>query len=366
MSISDRMTYQAGMRRQPLYGNFELSPLCNFACGMCYVRRSPAEVKARGGLIPAQRWLEWAKAGKEAGLLWLLLTGGEPFLYPGFLELYEELAGLGLVLSINSNGALIDDRAIKALKRNAPKRINITLYGASEASYASLCGDPEGFRRVRENITRLRENGIRFRFNCSLTRQNYRELPELVEFARQCRTSLEIASYMFPPRRRGTAERDESCWLTAEEAGACAAEGMRIQLAEDAFDRYTASVRKVAEPPAQRVGEGMELACRAGRCSFWVNWQGRLCACGMMENPSRSLLELEFDQAWEAVVQEVDRLRVLKGCSGCPNLGVCRPCAAMAYCETGSVNGRPEYKCKMLQAEAAASHKILKQKERAR
>lgn len=30
----------------PLSGTFELSPVCNLACKMCYVRKTPAEVAA--------------------------------------------------------------------------------------------------------------------------------------------------------------------------------------------------------------------------------------------------------------------------------------------------------------------------------
>ena len=77
---SDRILYQAGTNRVPVSGTFELSPLCNFSCKMCYIRRTPEEVFALGGLQSAQQWLKWARQAREAGMLWLLLTGGEPFL----------------------------------------------------------------------------------------------------------------------------------------------------------------------------------------------------------------------------------------------------------------------------------------------
>lgn len=53
--------------------------------------------------------------------LFLILTGGEPFLYPNSLQLYEELALLGLIISINTNGALIDEDTVAVLKRCVPK-----------------------------------------------------------------------------------------------------------------------------------------------------------------------------------------------------------------------------------------------------
>lgn len=35
----------------PLGGTFELTPLCNFRCRMCYIRKAPEEVKAQ--TVPA-------------------------------------------------------------------------------------------------------------------------------------------------------------------------------------------------------------------------------------------------------------------------------------------------------------------------
>ena len=38
--ISRRLWAKAGAERIPLTGAFELLPICNFACKMCYVRKS--------------------------------------------------------------------------------------------------------------------------------------------------------------------------------------------------------------------------------------------------------------------------------------------------------------------------------------
>ena len=80
----------------PLSGTFELSPVCNLACKMCYVRKTPAEVAASPrppvGLI---QWLSIAEQARDAGMLYLLLTGGEPFLWQDFWPLYERLSTMG-------------------------------------------------------------------------------------------------------------------------------------------------------------------------------------------------------------------------------------------------------------------------------
>ena len=75
-TISRRLWAKAGAERIPLTGAFELLPICNFACKMCYVRKSRAEVEKAGGLMDGKRWLEIAEDAAKCGLLFPLLTGG--------------------------------------------------------------------------------------------------------------------------------------------------------------------------------------------------------------------------------------------------------------------------------------------------
>ncbi|MEI3218833.1 MAG: radical SAM protein [Lachnoclostridium sp.] len=149
---SDYLYQKASRNRIPLNGCFELSPICNFHCRMCYVRKTHEQIRKEGKRI--REWKEWidlAKQCKEEGMLYLLLTGGEPFLYPHFRELYEELHHMGFIISINSNGTMIDEKTVEWLKTMAPGRINITLYGASADTYERICGNADGYYRDKSN-----------------------------------------------------------------------------------------------------------------------------------------------------------------------------------------------------------------------
>lgn len=119
--ISDYLFRKASARKIPLQGAFELSPVCNFSCKMCYLRKTPEQIAQSGRKL--KEWGEWLKLAEQClneGTLYLLLTGGEPFLYPHFRELYMELHKMGFVLSINSNGTMIDRKTVDWMMDFAP------------------------------------------------------------------------------------------------------------------------------------------------------------------------------------------------------------------------------------------------------
>ena len=108
----DNLTYEkhliskAARSHTPINGSLELLPLCNMNCGMCYVRLSRPEMERQGHLHSAAEWISLARQMQKSGTLFLLLTGGEPLLFPDFKTLYLELRSMGMILTINTNGTL--------------------------------------------------------------------------------------------------------------------------------------------------------------------------------------------------------------------------------------------------------------------
>ena len=60
--LSEFLSMKASAGRIPISGTFELSPVCNFACRMCYVRKTPQEVRDHYRRIPKlEDWLRIAR-----------------------------------------------------------------------------------------------------------------------------------------------------------------------------------------------------------------------------------------------------------------------------------------------------------------
>jgi len=112
----------------------------------------------RGPTGPALRIDDWRRLADEAaahGITSILLRGGEPSLLPGFLPLLEHLKGLGLYVSIDSNGTRLAEFAAD-LVRLGGIHLTVSVDGP-EPIHDAVRGVPGSFRRLAQGLARLNE-----------------------------------------------------------------------------------------------------------------------------------------------------------------------------------------------------------------
>ena len=149
------LSFHTRKKAVPSHGVFELTPLCNLSCKMCYVRLSPEQMGKRSPL-PAETWIRLIDRAAAAGMMIATLTGGECLTYPGFDEVYLHLQALGIQTKVLTNGVLLNEERVRFFQEHRPALIQITLYGASEEEYEQVCG-ARCFEAVLANIHRARE-----------------------------------------------------------------------------------------------------------------------------------------------------------------------------------------------------------------
>ena len=79
-----------------------------------------------------------AREAKDKGMVFALLTGGEPFVRKDFFEIYEAMKDMGLMISINTNGSMLKGEIRRRLIENPPFRINVSLYGGCIETYKNM------------------------------------------------------------------------------------------------------------------------------------------------------------------------------------------------------------------------------------
>lgn len=353
--VEKRLVAKATEARIPITANFELTPACNLHCDMCFIRMEQSEVNRMGGLQSLEVWLDRARQLQQMGTLFILLTGGEPLIYPHFKELYKALKEMGFILTINTNGTLIDNETADLFQQLKPRRVNVTLYGACNETYERLCRAPHGFTRCMEGLKRLKERGIDTKMNLSIVRENVHEYPQLLDIAHQLDIPAEVNSYMFSctrstclPQRNITLHR-----LDAHAAGLAEVEYLHYKHGTQ-YETYRKEVLQLLSlPPVPTPGCGLD--CRAAKSSCWFDWRGRLTPCCVMEEPAVLLNEYTVAQAWQQIVDAGSKLPIHTECADCRLRPLCNVCYAAALHEKQAC-GNLDYLCRMAQTKQEAIH----------
>ena len=350
----------------PIAGNFELTARCNFNCPMCYVHLSEEEVRRQGGELTAQQWLQIAKEARDRGMVFALLTGGEPLMRKDFFEIYSGMKEMGILLSINSNGSMLRGEILERFLADPPSRFNISLYGGSNETYRNMCGIPV-YDRVKENIRALRAAGVDVSLNLSITQYNRQDLARIYADAVELDVNVRASSYMYPPVRINDEHYGCGNRLSASEAARCSVEWDLLRFSDEEFAIRAENTRKLVKESGEGcpVEQGEGVGCRAGSTAFWMTWDGKMLPCGMMTTPVVYPLEVGFDAAWEQLRQETAKIRTPAECVACDHKELCGVCAAVCFTETGRFDGVPTYICEKTRAEVRITEEAYRERNKA-
>lgn len=324
----------------PLSGAFELTSRCPLDCRMCYIHRKENDCEAIKLEKTAAWWLKLAEEAKNAGMLMLLLTGGEPLLRKDFDEIYLGAKKMGLLVSVNTNGLPIDDARVKFFTENPPQKLNISLYGASEETYRELCGNGKAYEKVFTAVRKLKQAGVDVKINYTVTQYNSHDAKKIYDFTKELGIPVQTVTYMFPPVRvNGEADR-----LSPEKAAEVQFDCRMLDWGEDKLRNHLKAKANIVRKTDGTEHDGEIIPCRAGRSTFWVTWDGKMSPCGMMTKP---MFEIgNFSDAWDKIKNSRSEIILPVKCKTCELRKYCDMCAAVSFAETGGFNGVPEYACR--------------------
>lgn len=313
----------------PLKGTFELTARCNFNCNMCYVHLNEEQIRKQGRELTNEEWLNIARQAKEAGMLYLTLTGGEVFARPGFKELYLALSDMGFLIQILSNGYLIDEKVMEWLSETPPYAMRFTLYGASNETYEQVCGVKDGFDRVSHAIDLVMDAKIPFYLVSTIVKENVHDLGAMRIFANEKKIEFRATPSVVKAVRGATQD----------------AVAHRL----DILTGYTEKMEKMKQSGADRLYGHIEHpldVCGSYRKSFWLTWNGKLQLCSFMERPGVSLTEGSgFYESWNLLLERLKQIRMPEKCTDCQYEGFCARCPGVLAAECGDCSSVNEEYC---------------------
>ena len=114
----------------------------------------------------------------------LILTGGEPLLRSDIFELSKYASGKGLMVVLGTNGNLVNDDVAQELKRCGVSGVGISLDSTGPDIHDSFRGVKGTWNETIKGIEACKKHGLDFQIQTTVTRNNYTEIPQLIEYAK--------------------------------------------------------------------------------------------------------------------------------------------------------------------------------------
>ena len=161
---------------------------CNYKCVYCRT----GEVGAQYPELDAQEYLRLIKLFVGLGITKVRLTGGEPLLRRGIVDIVRELAswrtikGEPLEIALTTNGHLLEELAAP-LKAAGLNRVTVSMDAVDAATFERITRIPGSFETVLRGVRAARAAGLTpLKVNCVLLRGfNDDQLEGFARFARE-------------------------------------------------------------------------------------------------------------------------------------------------------------------------------------
>lgn len=293
INITGRLLRDIAILRAPSllgYGraSYELNMGCNYDCKHCYLG-----LKEFVGL-------DWTSREKilnvmrDAGVLWLQITGGEPTIDTLFADTYSRAFELGMMIEVLTNGSRLSNPTIlDLLISRPPHRVTLSIYGATETSYDGLTQRRGSYKSFMKGLNAAREANISLDLSVVVTKDNSHEVDAMHAMA----------------ERLGIKYRDYHNMSPTIYGGA---ESLPSQ-----------SLQHLAMPKPF-------TGCDAGHTSFHVDPHGRASICKVGREPSIALTDEGIEGLHRLGGIADHLLRRQGGCTGCTLSAMCGTCMPLA------------------------------------
>ena len=327
--------------RVPLNGTIEISNRCPLACAHCYNNLPMDDLAARVRELSTAEHKRLLDELADQGCLWLLFTGGEIFARRDFLEIYAYARSKGFLITLFTNGTLITERIADFLASMPPFLIEITLYGATRATYEELTRVPGSYDMCLRGIDLLLERKLPLKLKTVAVSINKHELPAMRQMAADRGVEFKFDAMINP--RIDCSSSPLAVRLTPTEI-------VELDL-EDA--EHVSEWKRLARdfgPPVYVEGESRPLYdCGGGISTFAVDPYGELSICVLSHKDSYNVRDGNFKEGWDDYIWGVRSRKITRPtkCTGCKLKSMCGNCAANAELETGDNESPVDFLCQV-------------------
>lgn len=304
---------------------WELTRACNLNCVHC---RASATREPGPGELSTVEGMSLLGDLASGGTRLVILSGGEALVRPDVFELAAHGTGLGLRMTLATNGSLVTPEVATNLRKSGIVRVSVSLDGVTPDIHDAFRGMPGAFAMAVRGIETLLAEGIPVQVNTTVAAMNISQMKLFPAFL----TGIGVTAWhvfflvptgrgenVEPARVRQYREMLDDFHVVSRSAGieckaTCAPQYYRMLL--------------------EREGASPTKGCLAGTGFGFVSAVGTVQPCGFLQIDCGNIRKSPLEEIWQGSPL-LARLRDMGGlqgkCGRCGYTDVCGGCRARAY-----------------------------------
>jgi len=332
-------------KRVPLAGTLELTHRCNNSCIHCYISQPSGDSPEKQNELKYADITRILDETADMGCLWLLLTGGEPLLRKDFKDIYLYAKHKGFLITLFTNGTLITPYLADLLKELPPISVEISIYGATKATYEAVTRAPGSYRKCMKGIELLLDRHIPLKLKTVISTVNRHEFIAIKEFVEGLGLEFRFDALL---NARFDASKDVAQFRIPPE------DLVGLDLTDP--KRKTGFLAHYQKTCGTDIEREFIFRCGEGMNSFLIDPHGKLGLCTLARTPSFDLKSGNFASGWDEFLPKLRKQRYNQEntCRDCGIASICEQCPGWALLEHGDPQARVEYLCRVTHLRAKA------------
>lgn len=334
---------------------WEVTGACNLNCIHC--RAAAVNIPPPGELSTEEAFRFLDEVASFAKPI-IILTGGEPLMRADIFEIASYGTERGLRMVMSPNGTLINPMVTRKMLESGIKRVSISLDGSNPQIHDTFRRVQGAFEGALRGINYLKEAGISFQINTTVTKHNLNDLQAILEKVKELEADAWHVFLLVPTGRAKDMKEDEISpenyektlnWLYEVQRDekifvkpTCAPHYYRIYR-----QRMKEEGRKIETAQLSQHGlQAMTRGCLGGITFCFVSHFGEIYICGYLDVLAGDVRKEGIKEAWEnsPLFNTLRDYSNLKGkCGPCEYVKLCGGCRARAYALTGDYMAEEPY-----------------------
>lgn len=167
----------------PMSVFWNLSSACNFRCIHCLYNDTEY---ANKNDLTTERASLLADELIEAGVVYVVLSGGEIFMRPDLLDIVKKFKSNNVAVRLLTNASLLDDKIIDELAEVFDPyvdAVSVSLDGATNETFKKI-RQTESFEKIVANIKKMTQRNIKVSVVCTVNSVNYSEVVDIYRLSK--------------------------------------------------------------------------------------------------------------------------------------------------------------------------------------